>query len=142
MLDRLPGELPYATRRLVGVARAMATEPSILLLDEPAAGLDENSTQELIAHIRRLAEERGVGILLIEHDVAMVMRTCDRVAAINFGREIVTGTPAEVRAHPVVITAYLGRSEQAAVPTGPGQTGEIAGIGGMAGIGEMAGGAE
>jgi sulfate-transporting ATPase len=116
VLDRLPGELPYATRRLIGVARAMATEPSILLLDEPAAGLDENSTQELITHIRRLATERGVGILLIEHDVSMVMRTCDRVAAINFGKEIVTGAPAEVRAHPVVISAYLGRSEQAAMP--------------------------
>jgi ABC-type branched-subunit amino acid transport system ATPase component/branched-subunit amino acid ABC-type transport system permease component len=129
MLDRLPGELPYATRRLVGVARAMATEPSILLLDEPAAGLDENSTQELITHIRRLAEERGVGILLIEHDVAMVMRTCDRVAAINFGREIVTGTPAEVRAHPVVITAYLGRSQRAAEPAETAPSAQIAGGG-------------
>jgi sulfate-transporting ATPase len=113
LLDRLPTELPYATRRLVGVARAMATEPSILLLDEPAAGLDEASTEELITHIRRLAEERGLGILLIEHDVSMVMRTCDRVVALNFGEEIITGTPAEVRAHPVVISSYLGRSEQA-----------------------------
>jgi sulfate-transporting ATPase len=100
----------------------MATEPSILLLDEPAAGLDENSTEELISHVRRLAEERGVGVLLIEHDVSMVMRTCDRVVAINFGEEIVTGTPAEVRAHPVVISAYLGRAEAAAhsdVPAAP-----------------------
>ena len=112
LLERLPTELPYAVRRLVGVARAMATEPSILLLDEPAAGLDENSTEELITHIRRLAGQRGLGILLVEHDVSMVMRTCDRVVAMNFGEEIITGTPAEVRAHPVVISAYLGRSEQ------------------------------
>jgi ABC-type branched-subunit amino acid transport system ATPase component/ABC-type branched-subunit amino acid transport system permease subunit len=134
-LDRLPTELPYATRRLVGVARAMATEPSILLLDEPAAGLDENSTEELITQIRRLADERGLGILLIEHDVSMVMRTCDRVVAMNFGEEIITGTPDEVRSHPVVISAYLGRaghtepaagdeeaavrSDEVAVPGGP-----------------------
>jgi sulfate-transporting ATPase len=117
LLERLPGELPYAVRRLVGVARAMATEPSILLLDEPAAGLDENSTEELITHIRRLAVQRGLGILLVEHDVSMVMRTCDRVVAMNFGEEIITGTPAEVRAHPVVISAYLGRSEQEHQPT-------------------------
>jgi sulfate-transporting ATPase len=95
----------------------MATEPSILLLDEPAAGLDENSTEELITHIRRLAGQRGLGILLVEHDVSMVMRTCDRVVAMNFGEEIITGTPAEVRAHPVVISAYLGRSEQEHQPT-------------------------
>jgi ABC-type branched-subunit amino acid transport system ATPase component/branched-subunit amino acid ABC-type transport system permease component len=111
LLERLPTGLSYAARRLVGVARAMATEPSVLLLDEPAAGLDENSTEELISHIRRMAEDRGLGILLIEHDVSMVMRTCDRVVAINFGEEIITGTPAEVRAHPAVISAYLGRAE-------------------------------
>jgi ABC-type branched-subunit amino acid transport system ATPase component len=70
-----------------------------------------------------------VGILLIEHDVAMVMRTCDRVAAINFGREIVTGTPAEVRAHPVVITAYLGRSERAVEPAETAPSAQIAGGG-------------
>ena len=70
-----------------------------------------------------------MGILLIEHDVAMVMRTCDRVAAINFGREIVTGTPAEVRAHPVVITAYLGRSERAAEPAETAPSARIAGGG-------------
>jgi sulfate-transporting ATPase len=109
-LKRLPSELPYADRRLVGIARAVATEPSILLLDEPAAGLDATSTEELIAHIRVLAKARGVGILLIEHDVEMVMKTCDRVLAIDFGKEIASGTPEEVRSNPKVIAAYLGRA--------------------------------
>ena len=107
-LDAYPDALPYATRRMVGIARALATGPSVLLLDEPAAGLDEASTQELSALIRELARDWGLAVLLVEHDVSMVMRTCDRVAALEFGREIVTGTPDEVRRHARVIEAYLG----------------------------------
>lgn len=109
VLQAYPDALPYATRRLVGIARAVAAGPSVLLLDEPAAGLDERSTRELSVLIRALARSWGIAVLLVEHDVAMVMETCDRVVAVEFGREIVTGTPEVVRKHPRVIEAYLGQ---------------------------------
>jgi sulfate-transporting ATPase len=108
ILDQLPEDLSYAQRRLVGIARTVATQPSILLLDEPAAGLDERSTAELSRLIRALADDWGMGILLIEHDVKMVLGTCDRVMVLQFGRPIAAGTPSEIRADPVVISAYLG----------------------------------
>jgi sulfate-transporting ATPase len=117
MLGANPDSLPYAARRLVGIARAVATMPSVLLLDEPAAGLDDRSTLELSDLIRDLAHEWGIAVLLVEHDVSMVMRTCDRVVAVEFGREIITGTPDEVRSHPRVIEAYLGTPEPGA-PSG------------------------
>ena len=116
VLQQYPDALPYATRRLVGIARALATSPSVLLLDEPAAGLDDQSTRELSRLIRDLAQQWGIAVLLVEHDVAMVMSTCDRVIAIEFGREIFTGTPDEVRSHPRVIEAYLGVSRPEEVP--------------------------
>ena len=116
VLQQYPDALPYATRRLVGIARALATSPSVLLLDEPAAGLDDQSTRELSRLIRDLAQRWGIAVLLVEHDVAMVMSTCDRVIAIEFGREIFTGTPDEVRSHPRVIEAYLGVSRPEEVP--------------------------
>jgi len=108
VLEKYPTQLSYAQRRLVAVARAVACGPSILLLDEPAAGLDEASTQELAHLIRRLSSEWGIGVLLVEHDVQMVMETCDRVVAIDFGRTIVSDIPEAVRNHPGVISAYLG----------------------------------
>jgi ABC-type branched-subunit amino acid transport system ATPase component/ABC-type branched-subunit amino acid transport system permease subunit len=108
VLDAYPDNLPYAVRRLVGIARSVASAPSVLLLDEPAAGLDETSTRELGELLRRLAREWNVGILLVEHDVALVMRTCDRVVAIDFGKEMASGTPSEVRTNPRVVEAYLG----------------------------------
>jgi ABC-type branched-subunit amino acid transport system ATPase component/branched-subunit amino acid ABC-type transport system permease component len=108
ILDQLPEDLSYAQRRLVGIARTVATQPSILLLDEPAAGLDERSTAELSRLIRALADDWGMGVLLIEHDVKMVLGTCDRVMVLQFGRPIAAGTPTEVRADPAVISAYLG----------------------------------
>ena len=110
-LDAMPEELPYGTRRLVGIARTVASGPSLVLLDEPAAGLDENESADLARLIRRLADERNMGVLLVEHDVNMVMTTCDRVVVIDFGRAIASGTPEEVRAHPAVRAAYLGESD-------------------------------
>src|ERR1700728_1562126 len=102
--------LNYAQRRLLAVARAMATGGPVLLLDEPASGLSEVETTVLSTSIRRLAATANVGVLLIEHNVDMVLRTCDRVSAPDFGILIGSGTPAEIRATPAVIAAYLGTS--------------------------------
>ena len=107
-LERLPGELPYGRRRLVGIARALASAPSVLLLDEPAAGLDDNESLELGRQVRRLADERGLAVLLIEHDVELVLRICDRVLVLDFGRKIAEGTPTQIRTDPAVVAAYLG----------------------------------
>jgi len=110
-LGRLPGELPYGRRRLVGIARAVASGPSVLMLDEPAAGLDERESRELAGLIRRLAGERNMGVLVVEHDVGLVMSTCDRIVVLEYGRVIAIGTPSEVRANPLVRAAYLGTYE-------------------------------
>jgi sulfate-transporting ATPase len=110
VLGSKPSALPYARRREVAIARAVALGPSVLLLDEPAAGLDSASRSELTHLIRRLADEWGIGVLLIEHDVAMVLGVCDQVTVINFGAELVSGSPAAVRRDQRVIDAYLGGS--------------------------------
>ncbi|MCK9929845.1 ATP-binding cassette domain-containing protein [Frankia sp. Mgl5] len=112
-LDRVPSVLSYGRRRQVAIARAIATEPSILLLDEPAAGLNETETRELSDLLRRLVDEWGVGILLVEHDVPMLNRVCDRLVVMDFGTVIATGTPAEIRTNPRVIAAYLGEEREA-----------------------------
>jgi ABC-type branched-subunit amino acid transport system ATPase component len=111
-LDHLPSELPYGRRRLVAIARAVATEPSILCLDEPAAGLDEAEAHHLSALLRRLVNDWGMGILLIEHNVEIVMNVCDRIYALNFGKVIAEGTPAELRRNPEVISVYLGADDE------------------------------
>lgn len=111
-LDQLPTDLPYGRRRLVAIARAVATEPSVLCLDEPAAGLDEHERRELSDLIGRLSRDWGMGVLLVEHDTDLVMRTCDRICVLNFGEQLASGTPEEVRANPEVIAAYLGGSEE------------------------------
>ncbi|GHF36481.1 sulfate-transporting ATPase [Amycolatopsis bartoniae] len=108
-LHRKPTELSYGRRRLAAIARAIAAEPSVILLDEPAAGLSQHESAELEHLLRYLADERGMGVLLIEHDVDLVMASCDTVTAIVFGTEIVSGTPEEVRRDATLIEAYLGR---------------------------------
>ncbi|MFI5794567.1 ATP-binding cassette domain-containing protein [Streptomyces sp. NPDC051677] len=114
-LDRSVGDLSYGERRLLAIARAVASSPSVLLLDEPAAGLSDDETRELAYLVRRLAEDWGMGVLLVEHDVDMVMSVCDQVVVLDFGRRICAGTPEEVRRDPAVRAAYLGDLEPEAL---------------------------
>ncbi|GAA4538613.1 branched-chain amino acid ABC transporter permease/ATP-binding protein [Pseudonocardia xishanensis] len=107
-LDRPASDLPYGRRRLLAIARAVASGPSVLLLDEPAAGLSGEESRELARVVRRLADEWGMAVLLIEHDVEFVMDTCDRLVVLDFGRVISSGEPGEVRRDPAVVEAYLG----------------------------------
>lgn len=107
-MDRPVESLSYGHRRLLAIARAVAAQPSVLLLDEPAAGLGDAETAELATLVRRLADEWGIGILLVEHDMNFVMSVCDDIVVLDFGRKISEGTPEEIRADPAVIAAYLG----------------------------------
>jgi sulfate-transporting ATPase len=107
-LDATPFDLSYGNRRLLAIARALAARPRVLLLDEPAAGLDQNERDELRALIRRLAETWQIAVLLIEHDVDLVLSVSDEVLALDFGRVIAAGAPTDVRGNREVISAYLG----------------------------------
>lgn len=111
MLDRFPPQLSYGERKLVGVARALAVGPSVLLLDEPAAGLNNDETTELGVVLRRIADHLGVGILLVEHDVDLVSRISDELVVMEFGLRIAAGSVGDVLADQAVIDAYLGRPD-------------------------------
>ena len=100
--------LPYGVRKVVELGRALATEPRLLLLDEPASGLNPEETRELAFWIDDIRHELGVTVVMIEHDMSLVSEVADRVLAMNLGRPLASGTPAEVQAHPDVIAAYLG----------------------------------
>jgi branched-chain amino acid transport system ATP-binding protein len=102
-----PGELSLGQRKLVGVARALAAGPRMVLLDEPAAGLDTDESLEFGAHVLAMAE-RGVAALLVDHDMGLVLGVCDHVYVLDAGRLIASGPPEQVRADPTVIAAYLG----------------------------------
>jgi sulfate-transporting ATPase len=117
-LDRMPDQLSAGRRRLVAIARAIASEPSVLLLDEPCAGLDERERREVAPVIRGLADRAGIGVLLVEHDVALVRQVADRLVVLDFGTQIAAGPVDEVLADPGVRSAYLGETPDQAAPAG------------------------
>ena len=105
------GSLPYGAQRRLEIIRALATNPKLLLLDEPAAGMNPSETAELTDTIRRIRDEFNIAVLLIEHDMSLVMGICEGIAVLNFGRIIAKGTPEEIRNNPQDIEAYLGKKE-------------------------------
>ena len=109
--DVKAGSLPYGVQRRLEIVRALATNPSIILLDEPAAGMNPSETTELMHQIRRIRDTFHIAIFLIEHDMNLVMNVCEAIAVVNYGKIIAKGTPEEVRNNPAVIEAYLGREE-------------------------------
>ncbi|OQB24142.1 MAG: Lipopolysaccharide export system ATP-binding protein LptB [Firmicutes bacterium ADurb.Bin182] len=107
--DSIASGLPYGAQRRLEIVRALATDPKILLLDEPAAGMNPSETAELMANIRKIRDDFHVAIILIEHDMSLVMGICERILVLNYGLIIASGTPEQIKNDPAVIEAYLGQ---------------------------------
>ncbi len=107
------GSLPYGAQRRLEIARALGTSPKIILLDEPAAGMNPSETAELMENIRRIRDNFGIAVMLIEHDMKLVMNICEGICVLDHGKVIAKGTPDEIKANQKVVEAYLGKSKEA-----------------------------
>ena len=112
LADEVSGSLPYGAQRRLEIVRALATDPKLLLLDEPAAGMNPHETEELMENISKIRDRFGIAILLIEHDMSLVMGVCEGICVLNFGKVIAKGTADEIQANPAVIEAYLGKKKE------------------------------